>query len=168
MITTRPQIKVISSRNLIGHALRMTQATDKTFELWSGFMPNKKKIRKQINKDLYSFQIYDTPMSFDKFNPTVEFKKWAAIEVENFNHVPDGMETFVLPGGKYAVFIHQGLASDFGKTMNYIFKKWLPGSDYEIDDRIIFALMGEKYKNNDPTSEEEIWIPIIEKNYNVF
>jgi AraC family transcriptional regulator len=39
----------------------------------------------------------------------------------------------------------------------------LPNSAYELDDREHFELLGEKYKNNDPNSEEEIWIPIRPK-----
>jgi AraC family transcriptional regulator len=30
----------------------------------------------------------------------------------------------------------------------------------EIYDRSHFEIMGEKYKLNDPNSEEEVWIPI--------
>jgi AraC family transcriptional regulator len=36
----------------------------------------------------------------------------------------------------------------------------LPNSAYALDDRAHFEVLGEKYKNNDPSSEEEIWIPI--------
>jgi AraC family transcriptional regulator len=32
--------------------------------------------------------------------------------------------------------------------------------EYELDDRPHFEILGDKYKNNDPNSEEEIWIPI--------
>jgi AraC family transcriptional regulator len=32
-----------------------------------------------------------------------------------------------------------------------------------LDDRPHFEVLGEKYKNNDPTSEKEIWIPILPK-----
>ena len=33
-------------------------------------------------------------------------------------------------------------------------------SEYEFDNRPQFEILGEKYKNNAPDSEEEIWIPI--------
>ena len=38
-----------------------------------------------------------------------------------------------------------------------------PNSDYKPDDRPHFELLGAKYKNDDPDSEEEIWIPIKRK-----
>jgi AraC family transcriptional regulator len=34
---------------------------------------------------------------------------------------------------------------------------------FEVDDRPHFEILGIRYRNNDPNSEEEIWIPIIEK-----
>jgi AraC family transcriptional regulator len=33
-------------------------------------------------------------------------------------------------------------------------------SAFLLDDRPHFAVMGAKYKSEDPSSEEEIWIPI--------
>jgi AraC family transcriptional regulator len=40
------------------------------------------------------------------------------------------------------------------------FSTWLPDSEYRLDVRPHFEVLGEKYKNDDPESEEEIWIPI--------
>jgi AraC family transcriptional regulator len=109
---------------------------------------------------LYSVEIYHDPDFFKDIDPSKEFEKWAAVEVTGPGFIPPGMETIILPEGPYAVFIHRGAASDGPKTYQYIFGKWLPSSEYLLDDRPHFALMGEKYKNNDPDSEEEIWIPI--------
>ena len=98
-----------------------------------------------------------------EFNESIsfkEFEKWAAVEVSDFDKIPDGMEPYALKGGLYAVFIYKGLPSDFSNTAMYIFGTWVPSSEYELDDREHFYLMGDKYKNNDPSSEEEVWIPI--------
>jgi AraC family transcriptional regulator len=66
----------------------------------------------------------------------------------------------ILSEGLYAVFIHKGPASQGEKTFRYIFNTWLPASDYLLDNRPHFEIMGEKYKNEDSLSEEEVWIPI--------
>ncbi|MEP7234441.1 MAG: GyrI-like domain-containing protein, partial [Ignavibacteriota bacterium] len=47
-----------------------------------------------------------------------------------------------------------------GPTFQYILRTWVPNSNYELDDRPHFEILGEKYKKDDPSSEEEIWIPI--------
>ena len=73
------------------------------------------------------------------------------------------MESFVLEGGLYAVFDYKGLNTD-NKIFLYIFRDWLPASEYELDDRPQFEVLGENYKNNDPDSQEEIWIPVKLKN----
>jgi AraC family transcriptional regulator len=72
------------------------------------------------------------------------------------------METFTLTGGLYAVFDYKGSSNDPG-IFQYIFGIWIPESNYLLDDRPHFEVLGEKYKNADPNSEEEIWIPIQQK-----
>lgn len=99
---------------------------------------------------------------FKELKPESEFEKWATVEVSDFENVPDNMETFLLREGLYAVFDYKGSSSD-GSIYEYIFWQWLPNSPYQIDDRPHFEVLGKKYKNNDPSSEEEIWIPIVEK-----
>lgn len=86
------------------------------------------------------------------------------MEVTNFNSVPEKMKTLVIPSGLYAVFNYKGSAAEAAKFYQYIFATWLPDSDYILDNRPHFALMGEKYKNDSQDSEEEIWIPLRNKN----
>jgi AraC family transcriptional regulator len=157
-----PRIETLPDKKLIGKRITMSFSYNKTGELWRSFMPGRKKIANVAGTDLYSVEVYP-PLFFDPFNPGAEFEKWAAVEVTDFDAVPDGMETMNLPAGLYAVFIHKGPASAGPQTYQYIFATWLPGADFLLDDRPHFALMGEKYKGEDPESEEEIWIPIKPK-----
>lgn len=39
----------------------------------------------------------------------------------------------------------------------------IPSSAYEVDQRPHVEILTEKYKHNDPNSEEEIWIPVKPK-----
>jgi len=155
-----PRIELLAEKKLVGKRLKMTLSNDRTFELWHSFMPHRKEIKNSISTDLYCLQVYDKNLDFKDFNPQTEFEKWAAIEVSNFSDIPDNMETYILKGDLYAVFIHKGVPSSFPKTFQFIFNEWLPKSEYELDNREHFDLMGEKYKNDDPESEEEIWVPI--------
>jgi AraC family transcriptional regulator len=158
-----PRIEILSEKKLIGKRLTMTFADNKTFELWKSFMPRRKEIVNHLNHELISMQIYDASFDFSHLDLHTKFEKWAAIEVANFDIVPDGMETYVLMGGLYTVFLHKGAASTGPKTFQYIFESWLPNSNYLLDQRPHFEILGEKYKNEDPNSEEEIWIPIKPK-----
>ena len=149
-------------KKLVGMRLTMSFADYKAGELWQGFMPKRKEISNNLTDDLISMVIYKANHFVD-FKPTNEFERWAAVEVSEFDNVPNELETFVLPSGKYVVFLHKGDTNQFAKTFQYILETWLPSSEYLLDDRPHFEILGDKYKNNDPTSEEEIWIPIKTK-----
>lgn len=161
-----PQIITIPEKKLIGKRIRMTLATNRTAELWKSFMPHRKDIRNSSGPELFSVEIYDQEMDILKFNPHTEFEKWAAVEVSAFEEIPDGMESIILPGGIYAVFNYKGAANEAAPFFRNVFSNWLPEAGYLPDSRPHFEVMGEKYKGNDPSSEEEVWVPIkpLEKN----
>jgi len=158
-----PRVAIVKEKKLIGKRLTMSLSDNKTGELWRSFMPRRKEITNPLTNDFISMAIYK-PTHFADFKPTNEFERWAAVEVADFDNVPTEMETFVLPSGQYAVFLHKGDTKEFAKTFQFILGTWLPNSAYLLDDRPHFEVLGDKYKNDDPTSEEEIWIPIRLKN----
>ncbi len=156
-----PRIETISEKKLIGKRLTMSFAHYNIVELWRSFVPKRKEITNNLTNDLVSLVIYG-PQHFIDFKPTNEFERWAAVEVADFESIPTGMETFVLPGGLYAVFDYKGSSTDHS-IFQYIFGTWLPASNYNLSNRPHFEVLGDKYKNSDPLSEEEIWIPIQPK-----
>lgn len=157
-----PRIEKLSEKKLIGNNLKMSLSNNKTGQLWEQFAARIKEIENRISKDKISMQIYP-PLYYKNFDPANEFEKWATVEVRDFEAIPDGMKTFVLKEGLYAVFDYKGSSSD-PSIFQYIFSEWLPLSNYEVDDRPHFEVLGVNYKNNSPDSEEEIWIPIKKKN----
>lgn len=152
-----PTIKTFPETKFIGKHLSFTYADYRAFELWSSFMPRRKEIQNTIGTELYNIQV--NPDNFD-FSPTTPFVKWAAVAVSDFEMVPDGMETLVLNENLYAVFNYKGDQANAAAFFNKIYTEWLPASGYELGIHPQFEILGEKYKNNDPNSEEEIWIPI--------
>lgn len=153
------RIETLTEKKCIGKRLTMSLVNNKTRELWQSFMPVRHEIRNSVGADLYSIQLYN-PLYFTNFNPASPFEKWAALEVTDFMVIPEGMEPLVIPGGLYAVFLHIGAASTGPATFQYIFGTWLPNSPYSLDERPHFEILGKKYKNDDSSSEEEIWIPV--------
>lgn len=156
-----PRIETLAEKKLIGQRITMSLANNRTGELWRSFMPRRKEIANNISSELISMAVYK-PSHFANFNPANEFEKWATVEVTDFSSVPANMETFTLIGGLYAVFDYKGSSTDM-RIFQYIFGTWLPASDYMLDNRPHFEILGAKYKNADPDSEEEIWIPIKKK-----
>lgn len=155
-----PRIEFLPQKKLVGKSMEMSLANNKTQELWRSVMPLVKNLHNSVSSELFSIQIYDEQVDFDNFGPNTNFTKWAAVEVSNFKDLPSDLSTHTLNGGLYAIFIHKGSPQEFPKTSQYIFGEWLPKSDYELDNREHFELLGSKYKNDSPDSEEEVWIPI--------
>ena len=163
LLNKKPRTPIIAVRKLIGKKTTMSFSEDKTHELWKSFMSGKNEIKNNIGSELYSMKFYG-PGFFDDFNPDRRFEKIAAIQVSDFDYVPDGMESLILSPGLYAVFQYKGKVSEASDTFKYIYYEWLPGSGYVLDNRPHFEILGEKYGNDDDNSEEEIWIPIKRKN----
>ena len=158
-MTLTPRIETIDEKKLVGKRMTMSYADYRIGELWGSFMPRRKEITNHVSSDFISIVIYK-PKHFDHFKPTNEFERWATVEVTDFNQFPHGMETFILSSGLYAVFTFKGMSSEASEFFTHIYSEWLPNSAYQLDDRPHFEVLGEKYKNNDPSSEEDVWIPI--------
>ena len=154
-----PIITRISEKKLIGMRIKMSHSDYRIGELWAGFMPRRKEISNHLSGELISLAVYP-PAFFEQYSPSRPFERWAAVEVSDFNQVPGEMDTYILPGGLYAVFQFRGTDAGMAGFYQHIFEVWLPGSEYVLDDKAHFEILGEKYKRNDPDSEEEIWIPV--------
>ncbi len=158
---TEPRIAMLPETHLVGMKSTMSLASNKTRELWQSFMPLRNQIQNRADTNFYSVEVYPGVHFFQQFNPQAKFEKWAAVKVFDITVVPDSMETLIIPSGLYAVFPFKGVPADAPQFLQYVFGTWMPQSGYSLDNRPHFALMGEKYKNNDPDSEEDFWIPIM-------
>lgn len=154
------KIEKLEPKKLIGIHMEMSLSDNKTGELWQQFMPRRSEVKNRTTSDFISMQNFREGWNF---SPIATFEKWATVEVSSFNEVPTKMETYLMEGGKYAVFVHHGPASEATKTMQYIFGQWLPGSKYEFDNREHFEVLPEGYNPLDPQAKEEIWVPIKDK-----
>lgn len=157
----KPRIEYLQTKQLVGKRQIMSVVNNKTVELWEGFLSERSLIKHSLTEDLISMQVYE-PSYFQSFNPQAEFEKWATVEVSTLEELPSKMEAFILEEGLYAVFDYKGSSLD-SRIFQYIYSDWLPNSEYQLDNRPHFEVLGEKYKNADLSSEEEIWIPIYKK-----
>jgi len=156
----QPRIIYTQQKKLIGKRITMSIVDDRTAKLWQSFMPVRNEIPNAANKFLYSVQVFCSEKYFEQFSSEAEFEKWAAVEVSDISDVPAEMETMEIPEGNYAVFNYKGPANASLPFFQYIFQEWIPKSEYTVDNRPHFALMGEKYRGNNLDSEEEIWVPV--------
>lgn len=151
-----------SEMKIVGLRHTMSFVNNTTGELFRSFMQRKNEIQNRANADLLCVQNYP-PGFFIAFNPVTPFEKWAAAEVNSFEIVPAGMEMTTIPAGLYSVFLFRGSNAQANDFFANIYMNWFPSSGYEVDHRPHFEILGNKYKNNDPESEEEVWIPVKSK-----
>lgn len=154
------RIENLDEKVFLGMNIEMSYINNKTAILWQKFMPQRSMIANRVDRNYFSLQVYDQVFDYSDFDPAMCFKKWALVEVNGADEIPEGMETYILQGGLYAVFKHIGPASAFAKSMAFIFESWMPTSGYQVDDRAHFEILEEGYNPMDENAEEEIWIPI--------
>ena len=156
-----PRIVQLPQKSLVGLKMTMSIEQNKTGQLWGQFGPRIKEISNRVSEDKISLQVYPSEYHHN-FKTSNEFDKWATVEVNTITELPEGLDSFKLEEGLYAVFDYKGSSTDTS-IFQYIFTQWIPNSKYALDDKPHFEVLSEKYRNNDPNSEEEIWIPIKEQ-----
>lgn len=160
----KPRIEHTSEISLVGLQTVTSLANNNTRSLWMEFAPQISSILHQTGTEKYSVEHYDSLTYFEDFNPENTFEKWAAVAVEKSAEVPLGLERLIIPAGKYAVIHYIGKPSDAHLMFRQFYTGWLPHSEYQLDHRPHFAVMGDAYKGEHTDSEEEFWIPIQSKN----
>jgi AraC family transcriptional regulator len=160
------RIETLEPTLICGKSLKMSFQNDRTFELWQSFMPLLKGITDRKDSYLISLLAFENPIDPKQFDPSAEFTKWAAVPlVKDHSGSFEKLDLYTISGGLYAVFKHRGPASEFSKSMQYIYGEWLPDSDYELDGREHFEILPQGYRPDDPNAEEDIWIPIRKKSH---
>lgn len=73
---------------------------------------------------------------------------------------PNGLETLRVPGGRYAVFTHEGHISEIRRTTRAIFEDWLPRSGETPAGTPDFERYPPSFDPASGTGPVEIWIPL--------
>lgn len=149
----------MGARRVVGMRNPLSNGGAETAQLWQRFMPRRGEIRRRIGTDYISMRVFHNSVH-EAVTPATAFDEWAAVEVSGLEDLPEGMDAYTLPGGVYAVFLHRGPAATFPETAHYIYGTWIPGSEYELDNRPHFAVMPADYRPDDAEAEEEFWIPV--------
>jgi AraC family transcriptional regulator len=158
-----PEIVELPAFRIAGMRDTMSLANNTVSGLWRRFKPRVREIDNRTDDNFYSVQVYESPTYFKSFDPNARFEKWAAVAVGNHAAVPDGMESLMIPGGLYAVFVYKGTPDMFYQTALYIFGEWLPQSAYMLDNRPHFEIMEPGYDPVNPESREKVYVPVVHK-----
>jgi AraC family transcriptional regulator len=151
-IITRPEMKVVGTAHKY-------QEDDLNIEmLWSDFQHKVNQVRNRIGND--AFGIYE---EYFETEDSISFSYICSVEVSDFDCVPEGMISRIIPEQMYAVFRHNGPLSFLPETLKYIWGSWLPKSNYEYDEKPDFELYSPGIQPEDPDHVLFLHIPVSRK-----
>lgn len=121
-------------------------------------MQQRKYIKNNVTQDIYDIRFFGSDYYLN-FNPSNSFEKWVAVEVFDHTNIPSGIQNFILKASNYAVFTFN-LNKGSQNCFEYIFTKWLPNSEYNLDNRPHFDILTEDIQKKTSNALSEIRIPM--------
>jgi AraC family transcriptional regulator len=165
-ITMKPKIVTKDEFKIVGLKCSTTlkdNAENRTIpKLWQGFIPRMSEVKNAVNpKESYGICLNDSTFDLKEFSDEEEYEYLAGLEVPDFDNMPEGMITRVIPKQKYAVFTHKGSLDKLSKTYDYIYGTWAAKGEEKIADADDFELYDERFDAQNPeNSEMDIYVPI--------
>jgi AraC family transcriptional regulator len=157
-ITMKPEIKTIRDIPVIGarETGSYSYAAPKAWGRVMKFAYSSRLMTKEVRSIGIS---YDDP---NVTNPDC-IRYDACLDVDADISGEPGLRKMLVPGGRYAVFVHRGAYENFQQTYADIFNQWLPESGQTLcDGKACFEI----YLNRDPRKTKpgnlktEIYIPL--------
>lgn len=157
-LVMEPEIVTRTEAKVIGIA-RQYQEEDLNIDtLWSAFRPDVPRIANRVGQD--AFGIYE---EYQETGDSVGFTYICSVEVTDFDNVPEGMITRIIPEHLYAAFRHEGPISYLPETLKYIWGSWLPKSNYEYVEKPDFELYAQGPQPESPDKILFLYIPVTRK-----
>jgi AraC family transcriptional regulator len=119
---------------------------------WARFAPHLGKVAGQVDKLSYGVCW--------NYKPDSGFDYLSGVEVRGASDLPADFSHIRLPAQRYVVFTHDKHVSSIPDTIDAIWKKWLPHSDYEAAKAPCFERYTESFNPQTGTGGIEIWVPL--------
>ncbi|MGM0508646.1 MAG: AraC family transcriptional regulator [Fusobacteriota bacterium] len=86
----------------------------------------------------------------------------ACVKVGENYSVPDGMELITLPFSRCLIFSHKGNIAKIPETYGYIYRDFLPNSDFELvkGSRDLQVYKNDRFNLDDNEFEFDIYVPV--------
>lgn len=76
------------------------------------------------------------------------------------NEIPEGMVSYTISAGKYAVFTHKGALQKLPETLDYIWGEWASSAKFKRREAADFELYDERFDSEKLEGEIDIYVPI--------
>jgi len=147
-----PKIATRPAFTIVGMLYRGKNEKGEIPQMWDEFISRADEIKRKVNPHV-AYGVID---NFDMRSG--EFDYVAGFEVESIADIPEGMVSWEVPEGTYAVFTCT--LPTLMEAFQYAYKTWLPQSGYSRADGPEFELYDENFDPEDESSEMYIYIPI--------
>lgn len=142
------EVKTLEVQTAVGMVYRGPNNSGEIPALWQVFNSRYQEL-KPNNGNCYGLCYMDTRDG--------GFAYMAGVTVDQLTAIPEGMETIVIPGGKYAIFTFKDHISKIKDFWQQIYTELLPQAQLVPREAMSFELYDERFQNN---GECDIYIPI--------
>lgn len=134
--------------------------------IWAEFQRRYDEISYAVTGAAYGISIHQPRLAMHEFTADTEYVEITGCEVAPPVMVPDGMVSYTIEPGWYAVFVNKGPATTILYTYQYILGTWLTHTPYERDSRPCFEQYGTDYYGPEhPESIARIFIPLAKHTF---
>ena len=149
----QPQLITKPAFTVVGLLLHTQPMSPEIPALWDKFVPRIGEIPHQTEGHVS----YGLMGRFEQ--ATGMFDYMAGNPVTQVDQLPTGMSRWDLAANTYVV-LETALAK-IGETMDYLYRTWLPSSDYQAVDAPSFERYGETFSPDNPVLE--VYVPVQKK-----
>lgn len=155
-LNLKPKIKLVKEKKVI-FVQAVGKYEESAGEAW------KQLIAFMKQEKLFSFGLESIGIGHDdpKVTETEKLRYDACMTIKKDIQAKGNVGVKTIAGGKYAIFKYKGPYTNLQQVYDYIFKNWLPASEFELEDKPCF----EKYLNNPEKNKPEnykthIYVPL--------
>lgn len=161
-LTMKPEIKTLEAFQVVGMKTLTSLKNNKLPQLWIQFLQRVPEIKHRIIPEIsVGLCMNDSNFDISTFTDDTEYESMTAVIVDSDRDIPNGMLSKQISGGKYAVFTHIGSLQTLSETYDFIWGKWLPNSEFEVDSRDDFEWYDQQFLGPEhPESKMFIYIPV--------
>jgi predicted transcriptional regulator YdeE len=156
-------IKTHEAMTLVGMKTRGKAMSGEIPQLWDQVMARAEEIP---NRDYSIRAAYGVSVMEPDFEETEVFDYIAGFPVEGDpQDLPEGMVSFDIPEGTYAVITCPNLDS-MEAAYESLYQRWLPEADYALDmahGNFCFELYGEEFNPPEGSEKFYLFVPVRKK-----
>lgn len=152
-----PRFEKRDAFRVVGMHVRAKPFSEEFSKIWDQFVPRMGEISGRTEEKAS----YAVEWGMDDEDEGGEFSYLAGVAVDAEAPIPEGMMDVQVPAQEYAVF--DFVLQEIKEAMNYIYKEWLPASEYKYAGDPEFEYYDERFRPDEGQFEMSMYVPVVKK-----